>query len=110
MGVLTRMGEALRGRQVAGPLDAQARLRQYRELMQAALERVRLAELQIAQATELDELDMGRTALQQAYAEVQHLIRAAKREQGIPVRGVGESEEIHQQVLDTIAKRPRRLP
>lgn len=98
MGVLARMRDALSGRRGPERVD-------YRARMQAALERVRIAELQIAQATEIEELDMGRTALQQAFAEVQHLIRAAKRERGIPLRPIGESEAIHRQVVDTIAGR-----
>lgn len=104
MGVLVRMREALWGRR-GTVQDYMDRMTYYRARMQNALERMRLAEMQIAQAKELEELDMGRTALQQAFAEVQHLIRAAKRERGIPVRAVGDSEEIYRSVVDTIAGR-----
>ncbi len=96
MRVLTKMRAVLRGGHVAAQDD-------YRERMYRALDRMRTAELQIAQATDLEDLDMGRTALKQAFAEVQHIIRSAKREQGIPLRSIGESEAIYQKIMDTIA-------
>lgn len=71
----------------------------YRERMAQVIERVRRAELQIAQAKELEELDMGRTALQQALAEMQHLIRMAKRERGIELRSIEESESRYREMV-----------
>lgn len=73
--------------------------------MQKALDKIRLAELQMAQAGSLEELDLARSAMQQGYAEVQHLIRSAKRERGLALRSVSECEALHRQLLDALAGR-----
>lgn len=85
------------------------RLSPHYERMQAALARLRNAELQIAQATTIEDLDIGRTALAQATAEVQHVIRMAKRERGIPLRSTEETEAIHRALLDRVAGRRNRV-
>lgn len=80
----------------------------YREQMQAALAKLRVAEMQLAAATSLEELDLGRSALQQAYAEVQHLVRSAKREQGVPLRTINECEEMHRNLVESLHGRRSR--
>lgn len=72
--------------------------------MQQALGRVRMAEVQISEASSLEELDLGRTALQQAYAEVQHVVRAAKRDLGIPLRTIDECTSMHQRLIHHLFK------
>lgn len=72
----------------------------YRELMENALKRVRMAELQIQEATSLEELDLGRAAMQSGWAEVQQLVRTAKRERGIAVLPISETEEKHHRMRD----------
>lgn len=79
----------------------------YRTLMNDALRRVRLAELQIKEATTIEDLDIGRSGLNAAWAEVQLLVRLAKRDQGIEMRSVAESEEIHRRLLDYMNHRAR---
>jgi hypothetical protein len=85
----------------------------YQTMMRAALSRVRLAELQIQEATTLEELDVGRSEMMAGWAEVQQLVRQAKRERGIAVRPISETEELHRQLRDILAHRdagaiPRR--
>lgn len=77
----------------------------YRLLMEDALRRVRLAELQIREATTVEDLDIGRSGLIAAWAEVQQLVRTAKRERGIPLRPVAETEELHRRMRDFMHNR-----
>lgn len=79
----------------------------YQALMEDALRRVRIAELQIREATTVEDLDIGRSQMMAAWAEVQQLIRTAKREQGIAVRPVSETEELYRNLREHM-KRPRR--
>ena len=81
----------------------------YADRMLTAVGKVRTAELQVGQATTLDELDLGRCALQQAHAEIQHLIRSAKRELGIPVRDIGESEAMYLRLMRKLNRRPAQV-
>lgn len=81
---------------------------QYQERMRVAVEKVHTAQLQVRQATSIEELDLGRSALQQAYAEIQHLVRSAKRECGIPLRDVSETESMYQQLMVTLKQRVSR--
>ncbi len=67
----------------------------YARLMREALNRVHTAELLIQEAATLEQLDVARSAYLSAQAEVQQVIRAAKRECGIAVRPIAETEEIH---------------
>lgn len=80
-----------------GPLEVRPN---YQLLMEDALRRVRLAELQIREATTLEDLDIGRSSLLAAWAEVQQMVRSAKRERGITLRPVSETEEMHRKLRD----------
>jgi hypothetical protein len=71
----------------------------YEAQMDEALERLRLAERLIQEAGTLEDLDIGRTILQSAQAEVSQLIRLAKQERGIAVRPIEEIEERYNQLL-----------
>lgn len=64
--------------------------------MQSALERVETARQMLREARSLEELDLARAALQQAQAEVQHVIRSAKRERGVALRPIAETERAYQ--------------
>ncbi|HLN60175.1 MAG TPA: hypothetical protein VK464_01395 [Symbiobacteriaceae bacterium] len=77
----------------------------YQELMRQALTRIRMAELQIQEATSLEELDIGRSAMQAGWAEVQQLVRTAKRDRGLPVRPIAETEELHRNMRDYLNHR-----
>lgn len=68
----------------------------HRSLMRSALERVETARQMMREARSLEELDLARAALQQAQAEVQHVIRSAKRERGVTVRPIAETERAYQ--------------
>lgn len=76
-----------------------ARDNQHREAMRLALEKLALASLQIAEARTIEDLDVGRAYYQSALAELQQVIRTAKREWGIPLRPVAECEELHRELL-----------
>lgn len=86
------------GRQQPGADDV-------RTALHAALAKLRAAEEQIAQAATLEELDRGRGALAVARAEVQHLVRLAKAERGIPLRSVEETEALYRALLERLAGR-----
>jgi len=77
----------------------------YQFMMREALRRIRMAELQIQEATSLEELDLGRSALLSGWAEVQQLVRAAKRERGISVRPIAEIEQRHRDMRDFLNHR-----
>lgn len=74
-------------------------------MMAVTLQRMRLAELQIKEATTLEDLDIGRSALLACQAEIQQLIRAAKRERGITLRPIAETEEMHRNLRDFLNHR-----
>lgn len=74
----------------------------YRSLMQSSLDRVDSARQMLREARTLEELDMARSSLQQAQAEVQHLIRAAKRDQGLTLRPIAETEQLYRRLWDRI--------
>jgi hypothetical protein len=75
----------------------------YRELMKLALERIRTAEVQIREATSLEELDTARASLRAAQAEVVQLVRTVKRERGYPLRPIAECEEMHRRLVESMA-------
>lgn len=77
----------------------------YQQLMRATLQRMRLAEIQLQEATSLEELDIARSAMQSCMAEVQQLIRSAKRDRGITVRPIAETEEMHRTMRDVMHNR-----
>ncbi len=81
----------------------------YSALMQEVLGRVRMAELQIHEALSPEELDVGRSSLMAGWAEVQQLIRTAKRERGLPLRPVAETEELHRKLRDFMNHRGEGL-
>lgn len=84
----------------------------YPQLMRGALERIRMAELQIQEAVTLEDLDVGRSELLAAQAEVQQLVRGAKRERGIAVRPIAQNEEEYHKLVDFMNNRggPDRQP
>lgn len=103
MDILYRALDAMGLRSQPGPTELRPN---YPLLMKDALHRVRLAELQIREATTLEDLDIGRSSLLAAWAEVQQLVRTAKRERGIAVRPVAETEELHRNLRDRMNHRP----
>ena len=72
-----------------------AREPDHHALMKAALARVETAHQMLREARTLEELDLARSALQQAQAEVQHVIRTAKRERGVALRPIAETEKVY---------------
>jgi len=72
----------------------------YEEMMDDALRRVRLAELQIREARSVEELDIGRSTLQAAWADVQAIVRTAKRDRGVPLRSIEETETLFRKMRD----------
>ena len=84
----------------------------YPQLMKTALQRIRMAELQIQEACSLEDLDVGRSELLAAQAEVQQLVRGAKRERGIAVKPIAQNEEEYHKLIDFMNNRatPDRAP
>lgn len=72
----------------------------YTQMMNSALERMRLAEIQICEAGSLEELDCGRANLQSAQAEMVQLIRTAKKQRGMSLRPISECEEMHRRLVE----------
>ena len=83
-----------------GPAETKEYRPDYQYLMQSALSRVRTAELCIQEARSLEELDTARAAMAAAWAEVQQLVRTAKRDRGIAVKPISETEEMHRNLRD----------
>lgn len=71
-------------------------------LMKAALSRVETARQMMREARTLEELDLARSALQQAQAEVQHVIRTAKRERGVALRPIAETEKVYRTLWERL--------
>jgi hypothetical protein len=80
-------------------------LHTYQQMMKAALNRIHMAELQLKEATSLEELDIARSMLLSGHAEVQQLVRTAKRDRGIALRPIAETEEIHRTLKETMFPR-----
>nr|PZN73737.1 MAG: hypothetical protein DIU55_02280 [Bacillota bacterium] len=80
----------------------------HQALMKAALARVETARQMMREARTLEELDLARSALQQAQAEVQHVIRTAKREQGVALRPIAETEEVYRTLWERLKGRSSR--
>jgi hypothetical protein len=74
----------------------------HHSLMQSALQRVEIARQMMREARTLEELDLARSALQQAQAEVQHVIRLAKRDRGIALKPIAETEQAYQRLWDRL--------
>lgn len=72
----------------------------YQQLMREALDRIATAERMLQEAGSLEQLDLARSAHQSAQAEVQQVVRAAKRERGIALRPIAETEELHRKMRD----------
>ncbi|MGE5674772.1 MAG: hypothetical protein ACM3XM_13025 [Mycobacterium leprae] len=72
----------------------------YKRLMQEALDRIRTAELSMQEATSLEELDIARSMLLGGMAEVQQVVRQAKRDRGIALRPIAQVEEFHRNLRD----------
>lgn len=70
--------------------------------MKAALSRVETARQMMREARTLEELDLARSALQQAQAEVQHVIRSAKRERGVALRPIAETEQVYRTLWERL--------
>lgn len=78
---------------------------EHQRLMQSALNRIHMAELQLREATSLEELDIARSAILSGHAEVQQLIRTVKRDRGITVRSIAETEELFRNMREFINHR-----
>ncbi|MFZ5815151.1 MAG: hypothetical protein ACOY93_07585 [Bacillota bacterium] len=78
----------------------------YPQLMREALDRVTSAERMLREASSLEQLDLARSAYQSAQAEVQQVIRAAKRERGIALRPIAETEELYRKMRDFMKESP----
>lgn len=81
----------------------------YQALMRQALDRVDGAERMLREASTLEHLDLARSDLQAGRAQVQQVIRQAKRERGITLRSVTETEEIYRKMWEHMnAQEPER--
>lgn len=94
MGVWQRLKQWMGPKQKRNPL-----LAIYEAQLDEALERLRLAERLMQEASTLEDLDIGRTSFQSAQAEVSQLIRLAKKECGIALRPISEVEAKYDQLL-----------
>jgi len=103
MEIINRTLDLFRPRTIRAPETTEAR--DYKSMMEDALRRIRLSELQIKEASTVEDLDIGRSTLLQAWAEVQQLVRTAKRDRGISVRPVAETEEMHRKLRDFMNRR-----
>ena len=74
------------------PTEAERRWR-------AALERYRWAEAQVREAATPEELELAHQAWLAAQADLQWLIRLAKRDQGQSLRPVSETHRVYQALL-----------
>lgn len=79
---------------------------EYQKLMREALERIHAAEQMMREAHSLEQLDLARSAYQSAQAEVQQVIRTAKRERGIALRPIAETEELHRKMRELMNSHP----
>ena len=93
-----------------GPTESQQYRPNYQQLMREALQRVRNAEICIQEARSLEELDTSRSAMAAAWAEVQQVVRLAKRDQGIALRPIAETEELHRNLRDLLNHRTGEHP
>lgn len=65
----------------------------------AALERYRWAEVQLREAATPEELELAHQAWLAAQADLQWLVRLAKRDQGQALRPVSETHRVYQALL-----------
>lgn len=71
---------------------------------QTALQRYRWATAQVREASSPEELEVAHKAWQAAQADLQWLIRLAKRDQGIPLRSVSETHRAYQGLLHRLRR------
>lgn len=76
----------------------------YQRMMRAALDQMNTAERMVREADTLEQLEIARAALQQAQAEVQRVIRMAKRDRGIALRPIAETEALHKQLREYLRR------
>lgn len=105
MGIWQRLMQLFGAREERNPL-----LEVYEAQMDEALERLRLSERLIQEASTLEDLDIGRTIFRSAQAEVSQLIRLAKKERGIPLRPISEIEERYDQMLHQMGLLSKESP
>lgn len=72
----------------------------YQRMMYEALDRARGAEAMMREATTLEHFDLARSDLQAAHAQLQQVLRQAKRDRGMTLRPVAETEEIHRRMRE----------
>jgi hypothetical protein len=88
----------------SGGVDREAT--NHQEMMRQALDRVATAQLMLREATTLEQLDMARTDLASAHAGLQQVIRQAKRDRGIALRSIPETEAIFRQMREHFRGNP----
>lgn len=74
----------------------------YQESMRQALDRMAAAQRMIQEAVTLEQLDLARSDIAAAQAQLQQVIRQAKRDRGIALRPISETEEIHRRIRESI--------
>lgn len=105
MGLWQRLTRWMAPRERRNPL-----LDVYEAQLDEALERLRLAERLIQEASTLEDLDIGRTIFQSAKAEVSQLVRLAKQERGIALRPISEVEERYNKLLHQMGMLSKESP
>lgn len=83
-----------------GTSEAERRRSEFPRMMREALHRLEMAQHMLREAHSLEQLDLARSSFMQAQAEVQQVIRLAKRERGIALRPVSETEEMYRRMRD----------
>lgn len=77
-----------------------AELAALREQLERLTEQMELARRMLREAETVEELDLARSELQRAQAELQFLIRSAKAARGRPLLPVAVTEEIYQRLCE----------
>lgn len=77
-------------------------LEEHRNRMRQVLQRIAVSRLQLSEAASLEELDIARSSLQAALAELQIIIRTAKTDAGLELRPVQEVEEEYRRLLNRL--------
>lgn len=83
-----------------GQSEAERRRSEFPRMMREALHRLEMAQHMLREAHSLEQLDLARSTFMHAQAEVQQVIRLAKRERGIALRPVSETEELYRRMRD----------
>lgn len=82
---------------IAGPSESEER-------WQVALERYRWADAQVREASSPEELELAHQAWLTAQADLQWLVRLAKRDHGLALRPVSETHRIYQALIHHLRK------